>query len=202
MSGSGYEFGNLADVENFKQIIKCYLRYILISGCCHCRGKNELAYIGCYTLGCLHKVICNDSDIKIGVAVDAMLDSVGKSVQCNQVVIDNLYEGELFDDVELFEIADALNTLDSFHKQLVILYNVEMITTQQLGLLYDLPIGQIRASLELGEIQLEQESKKRSIKFENVPEMVNLLGRKIDAGVLSTIVISMGEYLDESQKQN
>ncbi len=202
MSGSGYEFGNLADVENFKQIIKCYLRYILISGCCHCRGKNELAYIGCYTLGCLHKVICNDSDIKIGVAVDAMLDSVGKSVQCNQVVIDNLYEGELFDDVELFEIADALNTLDGFHRQLVILYNVEMMTTQQLGLLYDLPIGQIRASLELGEIQLEQESKKRSIKFENVPEMVNLLGRKIDEGVLNTIVISMGEYLNESQKQN
>jgi hypothetical protein len=77
MSGSGYEFGNLADVENFKQIIKCYLRYILISGCCHCRGKNELAYIGCYTLGCLHKVICNDSDIKIGVAVDAPEDLEG-----------------------------------------------------------------------------------------------------------------------------
>ena len=193
------EFSDLADVENFKQIIKWYLRYILISGCCYCRGKNELAYIGCYTLVCLHKAICSDNNVRIGVAVDAMLDSVGKSVQRNEVIADNLYEGELFEDEKLFEIADALNSLDGFHRQLVILYNVEMMTTRQLRLLYDLPIGQIRTSLEIGEIQLGQELKKRRIEFENVPETVNMLGRKIDEGVLRTIAISIGEYFEEQK---
>lgn len=199
MSEDSCELGSLADFESFKRIIKWYLRYILISGCRYCRGKNELAYISCYTLVCFYKGIRSNKDVRIGVAIDAMLDSVGENMRLDQLIIGNLYEGSLFEDENLFEIADALNILDGFHRQLVILYNMEMMTTQQLGLLYDLPIWQIRKSLEIGEIQLEQELKKRGIKCENAPETVNMLGQKIDEGVLNTVVMSIGDYLEETK---
>lgn len=195
----GSEFLKLAEKEGFVQVVKWFLRYVLISASTYTSSKNGLAYIGVYTFISVYQSLKKvNENVYVGDVIDSMLETVGEDIQQHPEKAEDLLQGQLLGgDNSWLIVIDALNELDNFHRQIVSLYNIEMLSTGQISALTRLSIEQVRIELEAGERQVEKYLKHTGLEFDSAAEQINIVGRMLDMDLISTVADSIGEYIEE-----
>ena len=190
---------DLINAENFRDVTKWFLRYILITSCRYTRDKNILAYIGLYCLISTYQWLKNSrDDTYIGYVIDTMLETVAQDVTASPAKAETIFDGKLLTgNTSAVETIYALNQLPSLQRQIVVLYDIEMLTTAQLQQLIGISIQQVRAELKTAEESVEQCLGKINPSFGSVIEQINVTGTMMDMDLIGTIAQSAGEYIDK-----
>lgn len=187
-----------AKPENFIQIVKWYMRYVLISGCKYTTNKNSLAYLALYTFISTYKAMQkNQTSVHFSQILETMLATVADDISENPQKAQNLFTGNLIgDDRKWMNVIDALNSLDPHLRQITALYNIEMLTTNEIAKLYGITIQQIRENIENAEQKVQVYLTDHETTFDTIAEEINILGRMINMDVVGTVAASISDLLD------
>lgn len=188
----------ISSTSDFLQIVKWFLRYVLISGCRYSTDKNSLAYIGSYTFSSVEKALKKlDQPVYIGNVIDAMLETVGEDIRDNPQKAEKIFSGDLIGgDNMRMKVIEALNRLDNYHRQVVVLYDIEMLSTDQLSGLLGISIEQTRIDIEVGERAVKTYLENAGVDFDSVAEEINITGRMVNMDVVGTVAETIGQWLE------
>lgn len=187
----------------YKQIIKFYLRYTMIRSAEFTDSSIEAEQITFYTLltACLalsrlkHTRQLGElfEDIIRKIADDLHKEHTGRQ-KCEK----------LFTDPKIKKLARAINTLDSFTMQVLVLCHIEMMTTKQISGLYNKSISDIRFTMRQGGKKLvalldssNWSDSRQKLLAEDVPLWLDELDDAIDSRQRHRIAERVLNYLNQ-----
>jgi len=191
----------------YRQIIKTYMRYVLITSTKHIDTKAEVAYITLYTFASAYTVMnkLNIAD-QIALVLDTMVDVIGNDVIKNSESRKQAQEYPmtelLLKDKKVRKIAKALNAIDGFSRQVLVLNYIEDMSSKEISILYpaqsiaDIETAIILASKKLVEQLAELLPKRTILLFDDVGKWLGRLKDCLDLYVMETTGRSALVYLD------
>jgi|GEM_PF-2659277 DNA-directed RNA polymerase specialized sigma24 family protein len=139
----------------YGQVVKYYLRYVLLRCAQHTDSKKKAEEIAFYAFLTTYSLV---GDLKrtwqLGALLDFMVDAVGNRLagQCEGEDEQRLKLSEpLLADRKMQDLAEALNRLDPLDRQVLVLYHLEMMSTKELSLFFGRSIAEIRTQIDIGE---------------------------------------------------
>jgi hypothetical protein len=185
------------DLVAYRQIIKTYMRYVLITSTKHIDTRAEVVYITLYTFASAYTIM-NELNIagRIGLILDTMVDIISDNV------IKNPESGKqtqkygmtklLLKDKKVRKIAKALNALDGFSRQVLVLHYIEDMSSEEISVLYPAKsISEIETAIILASKQLVEQlakllPKETILLFDDVGKWLNRLKDCLDLYVMVT----------------
>lgn len=142
-----------------KQIIKCYLRYVLLRCSEYVNSKKDAEKIAVHTF--LTTCILAEKlehMWQLGRLIDCMVNAIGQDVMKEESQAkekEKLGKSEmLLADKKMRNLTKAVNMLDGFTRQVIVLYHIEVMSTKEISLIYNKSISDIRSEINRGEKNL------------------------------------------------
>lgn len=165
----------------YARIIKYYQRYVLLRVCQYTGSKSEAERIALYTLltvCSLAEELCHSR--QLGWLIDTMVDEIAQDVVGDGCRMDGrgrFCEPEmLLGDIR--EVAECVNRLDAFLRQVLVLCHVEGMSTKMISKIYGKSVAGIMLAIDRAERQLAED----------------LVGRSLDvSGRFRDVALWMGE---------
>ncbi|MHC4575737.1 MAG: RNA polymerase sigma factor [Planctomycetota bacterium] len=138
-------------------IMRCYLRYVLIRCAKLTNSKEEAEKIAFCALvkTCLWAGKLEHAG-QVGQLVDMMVDVGGKDLLRERRRVEGAEANgeELLADERMQTVAAAVNMLDGFTRELLLLYHVERMDGPELALIFERPVMEIMKRIGAGQIRL------------------------------------------------
>lgn len=197
------------------QIVRCYLRYVIIKCSEYVDEKTDAEEISTCTFfaTCL-LVEKNEHSCHLGQLISKIADTIGRDViqqrNPNEKTIEQ--SGIIWTNQKTKTLAKAINMLDEHPGQLIVLHHVEMMNTKELSKIYNESIPQIRAIINEAEKELVKHltylrKNSHAPSVQTVAlwlcELADILELKRWEGVLHLVLIYLAEpekYLHKVQR--
>ena len=183
------------------------MRYVLITSTEYTDTETEAAYIALYTFANAYPIV-NELNFtgRIGRILDAVIDVIGDDVKKNPECIKQAQEYGmtwlLLKDRKVRKIAKALNAIDGFSRQVLVLHFIEDMSSEDISILYPAKsISEIETAIILASKRLVEQLAKLLPKgtirlFEDAGKWLCKLKSCLDLGVMEVTGKAVLVYLD------
>ena len=137
----------------YQQIIDYYLRYVLIRCSRHTDSRNVAGRIALYTFISTYALAEKLKHVwQFGWLVDSLVDVIAEDIIGSQDTLQETSDPvDLLEDQALRDVAGAINALDVFTRQVLVLHHLEMLSTREISAAYGTSISEVRSTIQRGE---------------------------------------------------
>lgn len=193
----------------YKQIIKYYLRHVLLRCSKYVNNKKDAEKIALYVL--LTTCILAEKlehMWQLGQLIDCMVDGICQDVMKEKSQAKEKRLGRskaLLPDKRMWNLAKAVSMLDGFTQQVIVLHHIEMMSTKEISLIYNKSISDIRLEINGGERKLVKHLSKfwKNVSVLSVGDVclwLDELGEALDLNQRERVAEKVLGYLAEPEK--
>lgn len=200
--------GEKSATVTYEDVVRHFLRYVLLRSTKYTNNRDEAETIVFYTFVGVSGLPTHRMPLtQLGSLIDSLVDEIGRHLEQEQYFTDRLGRLRccqmLFEDGRIRRLAEALNSLDGFAAQLLVLYHVETMTTREISQFYNKSIADIRRHIYEAERKLAQNlgviwQDPAGIPVEQLCSWLLELGEALDLPCRQDVAGFVMQYLAES----
>ena len=196
----------------YERIIKFYMRYVLLRCTKYTNSKEDVGHIALYTFVTTFTLMKElEHAGQLGQLFDCMIDTIGQDVVKEQPQTGETKRfancERLLADERMCQLATAVNRLDGFCRQVLVLHHIEMMSTKEIAMIYSKSIPDIRSEISRGERKLVEYlvdlwGNAFVLLVEDVCLWLSDLGDALDLNIREQVASSVLSYLTESTEDD